>query len=95
MKIKFDNGIIEYRMPNIPEALRLMSKIKASGESFDELEIAAEMLLNIGPMITKIKLNGKVLTYEKALKNFSLMAPLTEVSTKIMECFNQDDKKKV
>ena len=93
MKKEIENGFIEYRMPNIPEGLKIVSLL---GDTFKkgELEMISEIILGMENLIKEININGKKLTYKKALNDFSLLPVFTEIATEILQCFDVDDKKK-
>ena len=106
MKVKQcgDLGTIEYRMPNVPEAMRLLSSIGlnskklASGEAMDDdLGFIAGLIESLGAFITKVNLDidgEKITSYEDVLKEFSMMVYLTEISGEILEQLQLDSKKK-
>jgi len=96
---EFEGGTIEYRLPNIPESLRLLQAmgIKAtdleSGELENELEIMAALLEKMDKFIVKLNVEG-IENYDEMLKDMKYMTPLSEMAGKIMEAFTVDDKKK-
>ena len=95
-------GSLNYRLPNIPEAMRLLKAIgiKASdienGE-FDELEMAAKLFENLGPFVSDINIminEEKIETYEGLLNHFCMIKYLNVVVEKIMKAVSMDEKKK-
>lgn len=98
-------GTIKYRMPNIPEAMILLSKIGINSKVLEdaqslqdnELVFIAKLLENMEPFVTEvnIKIGEKnVSTYPELLNEFALMQYLSEIAADLFGSLQWNDKKK-
>jgi hypothetical protein len=93
MKSKsFSLGVIEYRMPNVVESMRLLAKIGVSGDGSlkgdNELVVMANLIENMQPFVSKIdaKKGEQVIdTWEEALNHAEFLAPLSEIGTEVIQ----------
>lgn len=102
MEVKFGTGKIEYRLPNVIEAMKLLGKAGFSGNGTTgdrtDLEVMAELIEKLEPFIVKVdaKIGDKTIdTWEKALECVEIMEPASEISSKIMEQVSGGVDKKV
>ena len=97
-------GKIEYRIPNIPEMIRMLgmmgltSKDLNNSKLMDENELiyTAKLIENIEPFLEKIdlKVNDKsVTTFEGMICEFDFLSALTEIAFEIMGAMGQAKKK--
>lgn len=94
-------GYLEYRLPNIPQAMNLLGDMGISARTVEseqnELILLAKLLERMGPFITKISIKieeKQVKKYNDLLDHFSLMPFLTEIATDILNSLQFDTKKK-
>lgn len=105
MEIKNEFGSVEYHLPNIPEAMELLSKIGLKPDEFSNKDlveqkqfmIMSKLISNVGFLVDKIDLshnNKKYEKYEDVLTNFAFLPIVTEIATKVMKCFEVSEEKK-
>lgn len=97
-------GKLNFRTPNIPEAMVLLGKMgisskKASKKDFEENELLylAKLIELLDPFISDIDLiiNDKnVTSYSELLKHFEMMPYLSEIAAEIFSALSFNDKKK-
>lgn len=107
MKIKEcgEYGKLEYKLPNIPEAMRLLGAMGLSSKKLqnknemaqNELLYISKIIENLGVFITKIDIkigDIKVSKYEDLLDHFCLIEHLSELANEIFSAMNMDTGKK-
>lgn len=94
-KIKeFSLGTIEYRTPNIMEAMRLLSKIgvkPGTQQEQSELDLMANLLEHMEPFIVKIEAikDEQVITeWAEAVTHIEFWAPLAEIGGELLNSFS-------
>lgn len=97
-KVESELGFIEFRLPNVPEALLLMGKMgissnvaKIQEDDGQAFVLMSKLISNIGPMITKVSIkDGDALidSYEKACESLACMNLLSLASGRILEGLN-------
>lgn len=101
-KHKFEYGTVEYRLPDISEAMILMGKMgvsvdKVDSEDNEDLIFIGKLIKNMEPFIGKILVekDGKqVNNYGECLKSFFMMSALSEIAQEIISCMEVADEKK-
>lgn len=89
---EFEGGFVRYRLPNIPERMRLMGHMGQAAQSSDseqarQFMMVAEALDRIGPLIEAIQVkDGErlVTTWTDALSVDSFQMVATELASEIM-----------
>lgn len=90
-EVKFSLGSITYRLPNVPETLRLVGKLGISenglpaGKSM--YEFMADFIEHVGPFIVSVNIKqGKktIKTWEEALAFPEVIEPCTEIMNNVM-----------
>jgi len=100
MQVKSKGILIEYRLPTIPERLRLLASMGAKpGAVQDELDYAtlANMIEGVGGLVTSVsaKHDGKVVTsWDDLLKIESMTECVMDVVTGILNPTTKTKAKK-
>lgn len=103
MKIETDYGPIEYRMPNIPEAIQLLGEMGLTaddlqnlGASGNEFKFMSKLITAIGKFVTvSLDYNGdKIESYDDLLNYMEFMPVVNDLAAAIMKGFELDSKKK-
>lgn len=91
---EFSLGKITYRMPNVVESMRLLSKlgVKSDGTTGDksEFEMMADLIEHMGPYIVSIfaeKEGQTIETWEEALNHAEFIKPLSEIGAELISQF--------
>lgn len=98
-------GTIEYRLPNIPEAMILLAEMGLTSKKLkdkkamveNEFIYAAKLIKSLEQFVSKInlKINNKEITkYEDVLNEFSMMTHLNDIAAEVFNALNGDNKKK-
>lgn len=93
---KKDTIEIKYRLPKIPEAMRLLPKLgldSSLNSSLSEWEIAANMIECIEPFILSIKSENSN-SWDEAMNDYSMIPHLQQVAITIVTSLNQTGEKK-
>lgn len=94
---KHEDAQISYRLPNIIESMRLIGSLGVNADgslSKNEIEMMADLIECLEPYIQEIKKGSKVLSWGEALEDISLVSPLAEIGTEILNSLNQSDKRR-
>jgi hypothetical protein len=92
--LEFGLGKIHYRMPNVVESMRLLSKlgIGSDGSVKDsELAVMASLIENMEPFIQKIECSKDgvaIETWTDALNNVEFLSPLSKIGAEIIAQFS-------
>lgn len=90
LQIKTELGIIKYNAPNIPQRLRLLSKIGASpteGTKDLSFDMLADVVDHVGSLVTSVnlKVKGKsVTTWDDALNSEECMEIVLKLATNVL-----------
>lgn len=89
---KLKNGAleIEYRLPNIPQSLRLMKKLGISEKGVENASIfdfLSEFLDSAEEFVSKVSYQGKEISWSDALYLKELMEPSGEMLTRILTAY--------
>jgi hypothetical protein len=93
---KFENGEIEYHLPNVIEGLRLANKIRAAigEEAWTEELLLAETIQHMEPVIDKITHDDKEVGYIDLLKVKDAKFAIISVADNLIgEMFYTEQKK--
>lgn len=100
-KIECGNfGFFEYKRPNIPEAIDLISKIYPSQIDVDVdivNSITSKCISNMGNLVKKVelKINDKdVRNYSDMIEEYDLIKYIMEMAADVMGCLELSVKKK-
>jgi len=108
MKFENDYGFVEYRLPNVPEAIQLMGKIgvKEPGVEAEDIDedfqtkeyiYTGRMILEMGFLVSKVsmKIDEKEITsYKELINHFEMMGILSKIAGEIFSAFSLASKKK-
>ena len=103
--LEFKQGKIEYRMPTIPEGLRLMGKMGINAKDLEnpeslesnEFELMAGLIDNMECLIGSVDVkvgDNNISEYRELLSHFEMMEPLGNIAGKVMETFSVSEEKK-
>lgn len=98
-------GTLEYRLPNIPEAMTLLGKMGLNSQMLsdsnwmqeNELIFTAKLIEELGMFITKVNIKideKKISDYSEVLEHFAMIEYLSLVAGKVFESLNVNNKKK-
>ncbi len=102
-KHEFEYGYIEYRLPNISEAMILMGRMGIDFDKIEETEenqdliFVGKLIDCMGDFIINIDINigdETITSYEQCLTNFKLMTPLSEIAQQVISCMEVSEEKK-
>jgi hypothetical protein len=90
----FTLGEIDYRLPNVPQAMRLLGRLGLSKDGGfgdrSEYEVMADLVEQIRPLILAVRCkkgDEEITTYDQALEHIEFAKVLTEIGTEIMTSF--------
>jgi hypothetical protein len=88
---QFEGGFVKYRLPNIPERMRLTAKIGQLAQSNEkaglEILMAAEIIERIEPLIEAIQIqvgDKLITTWAEALNLDSFQTVATEIAGEVL-----------
>jgi alanine dehydrogenase len=98
-------GRLEYKLPNIPEAMRLLGAIGLNSKKLqnknemaqNELLYISKIIENLGTFISKIDITigeVKVTKYDDLLNHFCVIEYLSELAGEIFSAMSMDTGKK-
>ncbi len=98
-------GVIEYRKPNIPEAIELMGLMGLNSEVMknqeemkqNELLYVSRIIKHMGMFVTKVDITidkKKINKYGDLLDSFCMMEDLSTISGQVLEGLSASEEKK-
>lgn len=97
---EFEYGKIEYKLPNIPQAMELLGELGINADGtyqIGQFALMAKMIRQLDKFISVVDCDFdgiKVTTFDGLIEQFESMAVLSEISGEILNKLNMSAKKK-
>jgi len=105
LKNESEHGVVEYRLPNVPEALELYARMGVNPADFSDSKnminngfyLTSKVIANMGFLLGKIELkvgDRAVVSHEEMVKEVKLLGVMCEIAARIIEAMNGGSEEK-